>query len=515
MDGTQTTTQDVADQLNADTTFNASYTASVDADSGKLVVSTIATGAAADFTTIAAVNSQANATGLTGASGVQGGADAKIAGATGASASYTVDASIGGTTVFGVTLAAGDDTAAEVAAKLNADNTFGGTYTASVDNNGKLVVTTNATGASSTAHSQANATGLTGRTVTAGQDAITGATTAGAAGASVTTKAAAADKFTVTYGNTTAQITVDSDGSFDKDETADSINAQLASAGLSGLTASFDADGKLSISAANPEAKALSVTGANASSIFGASATMTDTGEAATNSTDPVDRFVELINTQYKGQLRASNDDGKLRIENLSTQDLDVSVDKNGTGAATLSTIDGNSTRDDLAAQFNDLRDQLDKLADDASFNGINLLRGDKLTLTFNETGTSSIDIQAEDKDGNATSINSLNLGIGALTGSDLDTDSNIDDLLSGLSSALGTIRSLSSTFGSNLSSVQNRQDFTKNMVNTLQTGAANLTLADTNEEAANLLALQTRQQLSSTALSMASQSDQAVLRLF
>jgi flagellin-like hook-associated protein FlgL len=62
---------------------------------------------------------------------------------------------------------------------------------------------------------------------------------------------------------------------------------------------------------------------------------------------------------------------------------------------------------------------------------------------------------------------------------------------------------------------VQNRQDFTKNMVNTLQTGAANLTLADTNEEAANLLALQTRQQLSSTALSMASQADQAVLRLF
>ena len=83
------------------------------------------------------------------------------------------------------------------------------------------------------------------------------------------------------------------------------------------------------------------------------------------------------------------------------------------------------------------------------------------------------------------------------------------------LKSSLDTLRSQSSTFGSNLSVVENRQDFTKNMINTLETGAANLTLADSNEEAANLLALQTRQQLSSTALSMASQADQAVLRLF
>ena len=64
------------------------------------------------------------------------------------------------------------------------------------------------------------------------------------------------------------------------------------------------------------------------------------------------------------------------------------------------------------------------------------------------------------------------------------------------LADAMGKLRSQSSSFGSNLSIVQNRTDFTKNMINTLETGAANLTLADTNEEAANLLALQTRQQL-------------------
>ena len=82
------------------------------------------------------------------------------------------------------------------------------------------------------------------------------------------------------------------------------------------------------------------------------------------------------------------------------------------------------------------------------------------------------------------------------------------------LKNALDTLRSQASAFGSNLSVVENRQDFTKNMINTLQTGAANLTLADMNEEAANLLALQTRQSLSSSSLSLASQADQSVLQL-
>src|SRR5690606_2459898 len=110
--------------------------------------------------------------------------------------------------------------------------------------------------------------------------------------------------------------------------------------------------------------------------------------------------------------------------------------------------------------------------------------------------------------------ITAANLDLASLIGEDLDNDDNIDALLGKLSTALSELRSQASTFGSNLSSVENRQTFTKNMINTLETGAANLTLADTNEEAANLLALQTRQQLSSSALSMASQQDQAVLQL-
>jgi len=79
----------------------------------------------------------------------------------------------------------------------------------------------------------------------------------------------------------------------------------------------------------------------------------------------------------------------------------------------------------------------------------------------------------------------------------------------------LTTLRSQAQTFGSQLSTVQIRQDFTKAMINTLQTGADGLVLADTNQEGANLLALQTRQSLSTTALSLSAQADQAVLRLF
>ena len=110
--------------------------------------------------------------------------------------------------------------------------------------------------------------------------------------------------------------------------------------------------------------------------------------------------------------------------------------------------------------------------------------------------------------------MNASTLRLDELAAVDLDQDVNIDRLLNDVKLALNQVRTQASQFGSNLSIVQNRQDFTKQMINTLQTGAANLTLADMNEEAANLLALQTRQSLSSSSLSLASQADQSVLQL-
>jgi flagellin len=167
--------------------------------------------------------------------------------------------------------------------------------------------------------------------------------------------------------------------------------------------------------------------------------------------------------------------------------------------------------RANLATQFDEILAQVDQLAGDAGFNGINLLDSNSstdLTVTLNESGTSSVTISAVDfsSGGDLAISNATNSWGGTADITAASTE---------LTAALTTLRGQAQAFGSNLSTVQIRQDFTKAMINTLQTGADALTLADSNEEGANLLALQTRQQLSTTALSLASQASQAVLRLF
>jgi flagellin-like hook-associated protein FlgL len=175
------------------------------------------------------------------------------------------------------------------------------------------------------------------------------------------------------------------------------------------------------------------------------------------------------------------------------------------------------AVRSNLIQQFNDLREQINQLAEDASFNGINLLQGDRLSIVFNEkTGTNQtkLDIQG-------STLTADNLGIVQATNTQLtgffnfQNDLDLDKATEALTSSLTSLKSLSSTLGSNLSVAQTRQDFTKELANVLTSGADNLVLADPNAEGASLLALNTRQQLSQTALSLANQADQGVLRLF
>jgi flagellin-like hook-associated protein FlgL len=166
------------------------------------------------------------------------------------------------------------------------------------------------------------------------------------------------------------------------------------------------------------------------------------------------------------------------------------------------------AVRSDLASQFNTLRTQIDELSGDSGFNGINLLGGNNLTVNLNEDASSTITVTAV----NFTVAGDLSV---AAANNNWGSTANIDAAEDDLTDALTELRTQAQTFGSNLSTVQIRQEFTKAMINTLQVGADNLTLADSNEEGANLLALQTRQQLSTTALSLASQASQAVLRLF
>ncbi|WP_306222649.1 flagellin [Bosea beijingensis] len=175
------------------------------------------------------------------------------------------------------------------------------------------------------------------------------------------------------------------------------------------------------------------------------------------------------------------------------------------------------SVRSNLIDQFNDLRTKIDDLAKDSGFNGINLLGGDRLSITFNEkTGKNQTKLDVQ-----GTQLNSDNLGIvkagnAQVAGTtNFQNDADLDAATKSLTGALTSLKSLASTFGANLSVAETRQDFTKDMASVLTTGADNLTNADVNAEAASLLALQTRQQLAQTALSLANQADQGVLRLF
>jgi flagellin len=443
---------------------------------------------------------------------------------------FTVD---GRTYTFTAATADEDETAATLRAWIASDTVLSAKY--AVTGTDENIILTEKAGVKGFAGTGPTVVGAdisaTAANTTPGDATVNGKTDVpGILGASVESIAARRDEFTVSYDGKTASISIAGvKGGFGddavpanaldiknwQDATVASVNAQLDQAGIRGVEAKFDDAGKFQLVSKTAEAKTLAVSGKDSVALFGTNGVNTGSAEVSgLNSTKTTDKFVELINKKFGGEVRASNDNGKLRIENLSTQALEVGVDLSGNGAPNPLKIEGNTVRSNLSKQFNELRDQLDKLADDSSFNGINLLRGDKLKITFNESGTSSIDIQAKDANGNTRGINASNLGVESLVAEDLDTDEKIDAFLSKLSSALTELRSQASAFGSNLSSVENRQSFTKNMINTLETGAANLTLADTNEEAANLLALQTRQQLSSSALSMASQQDQAVLQL-
>jgi flagellin-like hook-associated protein FlgL len=178
------------------------------------------------------------------------------------------------------------------------------------------------------------------------------------------------------------------------------------------------------------------------------------------------------------------------------------------TGSAPVVDVTSQAIRSNLVGQYNNVIQQITTTSQDSSFNGINLLNGDDLKLTFNETGKSTLTIKG-------VTFNATGLGLASLvSGTDFLDSNSGKAMLVKLSNASDTLRSQASTLGSNLSIVQIRQDFSKNLINVLQTGSANLTLADTNEEAANSQALSTRQSIAVSALALANQSQQSVLQL-
>ena len=258
---------------------------------------------------------------------------------------------------------------------------------------------------------------------------------------------------TITISNTVAAGNVNSIAGF---------NAALTSAGL-GLTASLASDGSITLTSNNDNASQTLTTGTTA---------------AANN----------------------------IAISGTDTAALVTPT--GGAAGAPLADPNSQSTRAGLVAQYNNIIAQITTTSQDSSFNGINLLNGDDLKLTFNETGSSTLSI-------NGVTFDAAGLGVSPLiAGTDFLDNSSANAVIAKLSTASDQLRSEASALGSNLSIVQIRQDFAKSLIDVLQTGSSNLTLADPNEEAANSQALSTRQSIAVSALALANQSQQSVLQL-
>ncbi len=176
------------------------------------------------------------------------------------------------------------------------------------------------------------------------------------------------------------------------------------------------------------------------------------------------------------------------------------------------SAVTGTSTTvTTLQSNYNGLLTQINQLAGDASYNGVNLLAGNNLTIDFNPTGTSSLTIAG-------VNFNAFGLGLSTISGNGATSFQNAGVLAStatALNSAISQVQSQTETFGTNSSVISTRQTFETNLISTLQTGASNLVVADQNQESTNLLTEQTQQQLEISALSIANQANQSVLKLF
>jgi flagellin len=286
-------------------------------------------------------------------------------------------------------------------------------------------------------------------------------------------------------------------------------NLVLAGAGLAafGLTA---ATTNLTAPALQGESLTITATGGGTptSIIFG-----TGSGQISTlnqlNTVLAKNNLQATVSTTGQISIVTSNDAASSTIGTIAGTATLAGQAFNGlTAGSPVADPDSQATRANLVTQYNNVLQQINTTAQDSSFNGINLLNGDTLSLVFDETGASKLNITG-------TTLNDAGLGLSTLTvGTDFLDSNSANAVLTQLTSADTILRGQASALGSNLSIVEIRQDFNKNLINVLQTGASNLTLADSNEEAANSQALSTRQSIAVSALALANQSQQSVLQL-
>jgi len=403
-----------------------------------------------------------------------------------------------------------NDTASDLVNKINDLNT-GLTVpviSASLDNSGHLTLTA-VNGGSLNAKFIANTPGQAANTATANALGFSGVATFNQQGAVATTG-------TVDF-TQTAKSTLSSSGLY----TAVGTLAQASTL----VSALKDSTGTaLTAFTGTTDTLTLSVGGKLSGNLLGAS-TATTTVQSVIDAINHDATISSLVSASF------NTTTGQISLTPLTAAATDVkfSFNTSGTGGAgdklslgfginsltpgAASAVASEDIRFGAAAgtlqslqtQYGTVLTQIDSLVNDTGYAGTNLLNGNNLTTYFNETRTSSLVTSG-------STFNSAGLG---LTAANFQSSAAISTSVSQTQAALTTVRNFGSTLANNLSVIQNRQTFTNSLINTLQTGSDALTNADQNAEGASLLALQTRQSLGITSLSLASQSQQAILKLF
>jgi flagellin-like hook-associated protein FlgL len=238
---------------------------------------------------------------------------------------------------------------------------------------------------------------------------------------------------------------------------------------------------------------------------------------------DPINYFTALEHRQRADDLSVRKDEMAESIQLITAANDGVEAITSLIASAkslAQSALSATTTSEltTLESQYMQVLCQIDQLAEDSGYKGVNLLDGTSVThkVKFDEKGDSSLTMTGFDASSTGATLTlvSLTSNDWVSTGGVAELD-EINSSITALDDATTNLRSEAQKLSTNLSTITIRQDFTQGMINTLEDGAENLTNADMNEEGANMLMLQTRQQLGTTSLSLASQAAQSVLRLF
>jgi flagellin-like hook-associated protein FlgL len=229
---------------------------------------------------------------------------------------------------------------------------------------------------------------------------------------------------------------------------------------------------------------------------------------SATNTIQSVLDQITAADTAITATYNTTTD--KIEIAGTAGTEVTISATSANFGVAAGTTVFGStgsgSSVTDLEADFEKVMTEMNKIYQDAGYKGVNLINGNDLTVTTNENNTTQVISSS------TLSVTGLKFTAATVSWS---TASNIDTSITEAKTALSNLRTTSSGFSADLGLLTTREDFTGEIIETLEAGAGLLVNASLEEESANLLALQTRQSLGTSALTFANQVQQSVLQLF